>query len=124
MPCYIYLTPQTIILSKIYPTQSDCCPKCMSDTGTFIHVVWTCPTIQEFWREVVAEINIIGDLSMVIDPRVLLLGIYNTVTPNTHKQLFIFYAAFYARKTILSKWKQAGLLRSDRWLMWSYPYIS
>lgn len=38
---------------------------------------------------------------------ILQLSICDTITPNTHKQLFIFYAAFYARKSILLKWKQA-----------------
>lgn len=41
-----YYTPQK--LSKIYPAQSDRCPKCYNQFGTFLHVVWSCPLIQEF----------------------------------------------------------------------------
>lgn len=100
-------TPQS--LSKIYkicPTQSGRCPKCLSDTGTFIHVVWTCPLIQQFWREVVEQINAVGDLNVDVDPRILLLGICDTIDPSIHKQRFIFYAAFNGRRAILSKWKK------------------
>lgn len=94
-----YYTPQR--LARIYPTQSNRCPKCLNDIGTFIHVFWTCPLVQGFWKGVVGEINDIGGLHVAVDPRVLLLGISDTITPNTHKRLFIFYTAFYARKNIL-----------------------
>lgn len=54
----------------------------------------------------VAIINSIGNLNIGIDPLIWLLGICDNVTPNTHKRLFVFYASFYARKAILTKWKQ------------------
>lgn len=100
-----YYTPQR--LAKIYPSYPDRCPKCNTDTGTFLHVVWSCPLLQQFWKEVVQYINSIGNLAITLNPRVLLLGICDTLTTNTHKRLFIFYALFYARKAILIKWKQA-----------------
>lgn len=68
-------TPQG--LSRIYPTQSSCCPKCLTDVMTFIHVVCLCPFVQKFWRAVVSEINIVGDLTIHLDPGILLLGIYD-----------------------------------------------
>lgn len=54
-----YYIPQR--LARIYPTQSNCCPKCLTDVGTFIHVVWSCSLKQRFWRDVVSEINAAGD---------------------------------------------------------------
>lgn len=41
-----------------------------------------------------------------MDPRVLLLGIGDSVAQSTHKLLFVFYTGFYAKKTILLKWRQ------------------
>lgn len=108
-----FYTPQR--LAKIYSSYSDRCPKCNTDTGTFLHVVWSCPLIQQFWREVVQSINSIGNLAITLDPRVLLLGICDTLTTNTHKRLFIFYALFYARKAILIKWKQADPPTVGQW---------
>lgn len=51
----------------------------------------------------VNEINETGELQVATVPRILLLGICDTVTPNKHKQLFVFYSAYYARKSILCK---------------------
>lgn len=78
-----------------------------------MHIVWSCPLIQDFWREVVKEINAMGDLSVDIDPRIVLLGICDTITFSIHKQLFVFYGAFYARRTILSKIMEPGWLPHD-----------
>lgn len=50
-----------------------------------------------------------------MDPAVLLLGIYDTVTPKTYKWLFIFYAGFYSRKAILTKWKQTEPPTVSQW---------
>lgn len=75
------------------------------EQGTFLHVVWACPKIREFWTEVVSVINSVASVVVPLDPTVLLLGVSDLVTKNTHTKLFIFYAAYYARKAILLKWK-------------------
>lgn len=40
---------------------------------------------------------------MDMDPRILLLGICDAVALSTHKQLCVFYVAFYARKVLFVK---------------------
>lgn len=54
-----------------------------------------------FWKEVVGVINSIGKLRVPCDPIPLLLGICDTLEVPQSKKLFVFYAAFYARKAIL-----------------------
>lgn len=108
-----YYTPQR--LSRIYPTQSDRCPKCKGELGTFIHVVWSCPVIQQFWSEVVDVINSVGNLHIQMNPIILLLGVCDNLISNTHKRLFVFYTSFYARKTILIKWKQPDPPTVSQW---------
>lgn len=108
-----YYTPPEA-LEKIYPTQSDRCPKCTMELGTFLHVVWACPFIQKFWEGVVLTINSVGNISLGLDPLVLLWGICDRVASNTHKQL-VFYATFYARKAILLNWKQPDPPSVSQW---------
>lgn len=50
-----------------------------------------------------------------LDPLTFLLGICNRVTLNTHKQLFVFYAAFYSRKTILPHWRRSAPPMVSQW---------
>lgn len=108
-----YYTPQR--LARFYPTQSDKFSKCNNAVGMFFHVVWSCPLIHQFWREMVQYINSIGNLTIGLDPRVLLLGICDAITTSTHKQLLIFYASYYARKAILIKWKQSEPPTVGQW---------
>lgn len=89
-------------LSRIYPTNSDR-TQCNTELGTFIHVVWSCPVIQQFWSQVVDTINSVGHLQIGMNPIILLLGVCDNITASTHKRLFVFYASFYARKSILLK---------------------
>lgn len=80
----------------------------------------------------VHNINSVGGLNVRVEPLFLLLGICDTVTTNTHKRLFIFYASFYARKAILTEWKQPGLPTVAQWralidstlLLYKFTYMS
>lgn len=98
-----YFSPQC--LARIYPDNSPACPKCASEEGSFF--VWSCQHIQTFWRGVVNIINInsVSKLKVPCDPIPLLLGIVDTLEAPQSKKLFVFYAAFYARKAILLQWK-------------------
>lgn len=58
----------------------------------------------------VQEINSIEGLSLGLDPLALLLGVCDRVAPGTHRQLFVFYTTFYARKVILN-WKKPDPLQ-------------
>lgn len=68
-----YYTPQR--LAWIYPAHSEMCPKCQQAVGTYYHVIWDCPIIQDFWRKVLIEVNTVTSLSVSMDPKVLLLGV-------------------------------------------------
>lgn len=98
-----YFSPQR--LAKIYRDSNSLCPKCTSEEGSFFHVVWACRRIQTFWREVVATVSSVSGLSVQCDPIPLSLGVVDNLAGPKSKKLFVFYAAFYARKVILLQWK-------------------
>lgn len=52
-----------------------------------------------------ADINSVAGLSLDADPLIFLLGITDNLKATKHTSLFVFYAAYYARKAILLKWK-------------------
>lgn len=45
------------------------------------------PLFQDFWKAVVFEIYAITDICIVLDPKVLLLGINDSVAQFTHKKV-------------------------------------
>lgn len=57
----------------MYHTSDDVCPKCKREVGNYIHMVWLCPRMQEFWQAVVDDMNLISGVPLKLDPLVLLL---------------------------------------------------
>lgn len=45
-----YRTPDK--LHKIFPSVPSMCWRCMSNSGTLLHVWWDCPVLQPFWKEI------------------------------------------------------------------------
>lgn len=45
-----YLTPSR--LHKFFPATSDRCWRCGEGEGSLLHILWSCPGLQNFWREV------------------------------------------------------------------------
>lgn len=109
----MYYTPQR--LSVIYCTADENCPCCRGGIGNYIHMVWECPLIQTFWQAVAANISSISGIPIKLDPLILLLGVTDNIPTNTHTKIFIFYCAYYARKTILINWKAPEPPRISAW---------
>lgn len=90
--------------SKFYPKISPACPKCNTETGTSIHLFWTCPTIMHFWDNVKEEISkILGHPTGLTPLHCLLAANFEDITEPHRVRLFdiLLYAA---RKSILQLW--------------------
>lgn len=86
--------------SVAYPTKDAHCPKCTQKRGKFLYVVWSCPYIQRFRREVMVDINAVGGLT--VDLLVLLLGICGMVATTTHKKIFLYSMLLFMPERRLS----------------------
>lgn len=94
-------------LARIYPDRMARCPRCSSDSADFFHVVWSCPGVVEFWKNILTDINSIGKMKVPYSPIPLLLGICDFLEVSWGKKLFIFYTTLYARKAILLQWNHS-----------------
>lgn len=93
----LHVTPLT--RSK-YVTCTKFCLKCKRETGTYFHLIWTCPLIASFWSSVVQEIERSFGIKVPLDPRLCILGVNNCV-PETKTTSIMLYAA---RLSILHVW--------------------
>ena len=103
----MYITPEKI--NKFNPEIPDNCYRCAGDKGTLLHCLWTCPKVNEFWREVRGEIQKIISMRVELDPKLFLLGIY----PEGHRMercdiVFFNLCLLQARRTIALSWKSSG----------------
>lgn len=72
--------------------------------------------MEEFWRVILDDINSIGKIKVQFSPIPLLLGICDFLEAPQGKNLFVFYASFYARKATLLHWNQTQLPTKQHWL--------
>lgn len=66
--------------------------------ASFFHMVWSCPSLHLFWLQVVTDINFVRGLPLGLDPRTLLLNIFEDPNMSRYVKLFICYISFYARR--------------------------
>ena len=67
-----YLTPKCI--ARIFEGTSSECPRCGPEVATFIHMVWDCPALTQYWETVVQTINVATDRTLTCAPMLGILG--------------------------------------------------
>uniref|UniRef100_A0A803SUT6 Reverse transcriptase domain-containing protein n=1 Tax=Anolis carolinensis TaxID=28377 RepID=A0A803SUT6_ANOCA len=106
-----YITPAT--LAKIDKSQQGICWRCRKQKGTFIHMWWTCMTIQAFWDKVIKETNKMLHNKIKKSPGLCLLGLHRE-NNNQKDQEIYQYSFAAARLTIAKDWKgEKGLTKKD-----------
>ena len=92
------------LLHKMDPRKSDMCVKCKKEVGSYIHTIWSCDHIQDFWAKIVSKLSLFFNEEMVLDPICLLLGAPHPQIKRTNRRKLLFILTYAARKSILLKW--------------------
>ena len=98
-----YITPHK--LKKMDPNVSELCWHGCGELGTFMHLLWFCPVIEQFWSEVIDILKAILNIHIPKCPVVCLLG---SAVGNIHvkiMQRIIALAFLSVKRTILMNWK-------------------
>ena len=68
-----YLTPNQRFMIKLSPSPNyNLCD--LNQIGTFLHITWECPTVQNFWQQIVKHLyNALG-LEIDLSPKCVLLN--------------------------------------------------
>lgn len=105
-------------LSRMYPDVNPCCDKCRISEASLIHMFWTCPSLEKYWKEVFQTLSLILNCKLEPDPLVALFGTTgddNTcLTPNMRRT--IAFASLLARRAILLRWRDAAPPTHAQWL--------
>lgn len=104
-------------LSKLYSDISPECDKCKSADASLIHMYWTCPSLEQYWRSVFDTLSGILEIRIEPHPLVALFG----VAPEDWqlplaKQKSLAFASLLARRSILLKWKEPYPPRHTQWV--------
>lgn len=80
------------------------CPKCVGDIGDLMHMLWKCPKLFRYWKEVLDVISQVYTITVPRNPVVSLLSALDeeTLTPSTH--MAILRLLYVVRKLIEQFW--------------------
>uniref|UniRef100_A0A8C9YFL0 Reverse transcriptase zinc-binding domain-containing protein n=1 Tax=Sander lucioperca TaxID=283035 RepID=A0A8C9YFL0_SANLU len=67
-----YITPSKF--NKMDNSLSHLCWHGCSETGTLIHLMWQCPAVKSFWKEVISRLSSILIVKIPLCPLICLLG--------------------------------------------------
>ena len=67
-------------------------------------MVWSCPKIQQFWREVTEEVSRVLEEEVELTPRLALLGIMFDMGGSRGDRTFIGMATMIAKRDIAKNW--------------------
>lgn len=86
------------------------CSRCDLTVANFFHLFWNCPGLLSFWKDLFDFFEHKLNLPIPHTPEVGLLGVLNDFVARTHARTLLCILLFYAPKTILLHWKDAGSL--------------
>lgn len=92
------------------------CPRCLSDHGDLIQLLWRCPKLHRYWTGVVSTLNSAFQVTVQMDTKPFLLGIVDDIPTGDDQKQAIARALFQARKLILRHWKAVVPPALREWL--------
>ena len=109
----IHITPA--LRNKMDTNTSPLCLKCKVEIGNYVHCLWSCVKLQNYWYDIVSELSVIFGVSIDLNPVCLLLGFPDAhIVNDKHKRLFNLLT-FAARKNILLYWIKDAAPSKKSW---------
>lgn len=110
-----YYTPLRRYLTKSIPKPY--CTFCEPDqTGTFLHMVWECEKVQEFWNNVATTIGDLINCQIPVDPIVWLLNDDSKLQLFEKQRKIWLTGSTAAKKMIVQRWLPPHSLSIQRWM--------
>lgn len=100
-----YRTPS--LLNKYFPEIPDKCWRCQEERGTLLHVLWSCPKLEYFWRDVRWIAQKFTEYNLPEDPALFLLHVSN-IPRKTYSKLILRHLINAARSCIVRQWRDTS----------------
>lgn len=108
-----YLTPQKI--HKMYPEAQHCCPRCKGDEADFTHMLWSCPQLQNYWKDIPEVLNEITHLLIPNDILACLVGPRKRTSTSKVQMRFQGLALILSIRNLTMRWKSPRCPSLNTW---------
>jgi len=92
------------------------CQRCKMIDGDLIHMLWSCPVIEELWKRVIELTSRVIGSQIEQDPKLWILGDTSSIDVNYYKKYFILLASTAVKKCILINWKSENSPLVKHWI--------
>ena len=110
----IYWTPSRLF--RVGLSDSPKCWRCQDGDGTLVHMLWSCPKVQDYWKDINNRMQTITGLDIPFNPSLFILGDPATlreVAPNLAE--WIQTAIMLGRRLLVKDWKSASTPSPSYW---------
>ena len=111
-----YLTPRKLHCMKLI-TDPLCSLCSMKASGTFLHMMWNCPPVSQFWSKVAAKLSELVSVTIPVTIPVLLLIDLSQVNITKLKKRTVLAGLTAAKKLIALRWKPPHSLTIRHWAL-------
>ncbi|KAJ1102045.1 hypothetical protein NDU88_007103 [Pleurodeles waltl] len=98
-----YLTPHR--LNRIYHTTTLHCPRSHAADADLLHVLWSCPSLTQYWNAIGATLAEIMDESIGLSPAFFLLGLHPWKRASKVRMRFMDLDLLLAKCQLTRCWK-------------------
>ncbi|KAI2645914.1 LINE-1 retrotransposable element ORF2 protein [Labeo rohita] len=96
---------------------SDRCINCSLNTqDTYLHAVWLCPPVNQFWTDVTNKLTEIFKTIIPMLPVLCLIGDTSQINPAFKHPVPLLMSLAIAKKTILLNWKNKCQISVTQWI--------
>ncbi len=97
-------------------TSPNCTLCSLNQTGTFLHVMWECPTVHAFWREVAGSLSELFQLEINSTPQSMLLDNDSDLQLGPAQRQVWLSASTVAKRMMAVRWKPPHSLSIPQWI--------
>ena len=100
----LYCTPHKLFLMKLNPSPNrQLCS--LETTGTFVHMVWDCPGVRDFWSMVSNRMSIVLECTRPCSPTILSLDDFTGLDLSLMHQRWFLVGLTAAKKLVAQRFK-------------------
>lgn len=107
----------TVYLAQMFPGASPMCNRCQCAKGTLIHMFWTCPKLERYWRSIFNTLSAVLQHRLEPGPLVALFGVAPEdlwLSASVYKVLA--FSSLLAHRAILLKCKDPFPPTHAQWI--------
>ena len=110
-----YLMPQRLLHMKL--RTNPYCDFCPDNTiGTFFHMIWQCPEVNRFWKNISSTLSDIIGRAIPHSEHLLLLNDTSSLQLNITDRRLLLAGLTAAKKIVVCRWKSPHTLSVREWI--------